>query len=60
MAALGAPIIHDDMYPSLRRRDAADHSAPLQLLAKRLIFVDPVTGTKRDFSSRFTLSVSTT
>ena len=55
MAALGAPIINDSMYPSVRHRAAGDYAAPLQLLAKRLAFVDPVTGTERQFCSNFLL-----
>src|SRR5262245_9589181 len=34
MAALGAPIANDRLYPALRHRAAHDYSAPLQLLAK--------------------------
>lgn len=55
MAALGAPIANDPLYPSLRRRDVGDYSAPLQLLAKRLDFIDPLTGVERGFSSSFQL-----
>ena len=55
MAALGAPIINDATYPSLRPRGAGDYLAPLQLLAKRLSFVDPLSGVERSFSSRLAL-----
>lgn len=55
MAALGAPIVNDAMYPSLRLRAAGDYSAPLQLLAKRLSFIDPLSGVERTFSSGFLL-----
>jgi tRNA pseudouridine32 synthase/23S rRNA pseudouridine746 synthase len=55
LAALGAPIANDQMYPSLVARVPGDYSAPLQLLAKRLAFVDPVSGAERVFSSRFVL-----
>ncbi|MDI9237679.1 pseudouridine synthase [Lysobacter sp. LF1] len=51
MAALGAPIVNDALYPSLSHRAAGDYSAPLQLLAKRLSFVDPISGVRRSFSS---------
>ena len=51
MAALGAPIANDAMYPSVRHRATGDYSAPLQLLAKRLSFVDPLSGVERSFSS---------
>ncbi len=55
MAALGAPIANDGMYPSLVHRAAGDYSAPLQLLAKRLSFIDPLSGVERRFSSNFLL-----
>ena len=51
MAALGAPIINDATYPSLCPRAAGDYTAPLQLLAKRLSFVDPLSGVERTFCS---------
>jgi len=55
MAALGAPITNDGMYPSLVHRAAGDYAAPLQLLARRLSFVDPLSGEARSFSSSFQL-----
>lgn len=55
MAALGAPIINDGIYPSLLHRAAGDYSAPLQLLAKRLAFTDPVSGAERSFASTLLL-----
>ena len=55
MAALGAPIANDGMYPSLCHRAAGDYSAPLKLLAKRLSFIDPVSGVERTFWSNFLL-----
>jgi tRNA pseudouridine32 synthase/23S rRNA pseudouridine746 synthase len=55
MAALGAPIANDGMYPSVRRRESGDYSAPLQLLANRLSFVDPLNSVGRSFSSNFVL-----
>ncbi len=55
MAALGAPIDNDRLYPSLQYRAAGDYLAPLQLLAKDLSFIDPVSGVERVFRSRFTL-----
>ena len=36
---------------ALRHREAGDYSAPLQLMAKRLSFVDPISGAERSFSS---------
>ena len=55
LAALGAPIANDGMYPSLVHRAPGDYSAPLQLLAKRLSFIDPLSGVERSFSSKFLL-----
>jgi tRNA pseudouridine32 synthase/23S rRNA pseudouridine746 synthase len=55
MAALGAPIINDTLYPTPRHRAAGDFSAPLQLLAQRLSFIDPLSGLKRSFSSHLRL-----
>ena len=55
MAALGAPIANDGMYPTLLHRAAGDYSAPLQLLARQLSFFDPISGVERRFSSNFVL-----
>ncbi len=55
MAALGAPILGDVLYPELRERATDDYSQPLQLLAKSLVFADPLTGESRRFDSRFSL-----
>lgn len=55
MAALGAPILDDVLYPELRERATDDYSQPLQLLAKSLEFVDPLNGETRRFVSRFAL-----
>ena len=55
MAAMGAPIAHDAMYPALVPRAPGDYSAPLQLLARHLEFIDPLTGIARRFSSQFML-----
>ena len=55
MAALGAPIANDRIYPSVFHREPGDYSAPLQLLARRLSFVDPLSGVERSFSSTFAL-----
>jgi tRNA pseudouridine32 synthase/23S rRNA pseudouridine746 synthase len=55
MAALGAPIANDGMYPSLVPRAAGDYSAPLQLVANQLFFIDPLSGVERRFSSTLLL-----
>jgi tRNA pseudouridine32 synthase/23S rRNA pseudouridine746 synthase len=50
LAALGAPIVNDVLYPQLRD-EAQDISRPLQLLARELAFDDPITGARRMFRS---------
>ncbi len=55
MAALGAPISNDPWYPQLLPHGADDYDRPLQLLAQRLSFVDPLTHVLREFESRLTL-----
>ena len=52
MAALGAPIRNDPYYPELAVPAPDDYSRPLQLLARSLAFVDPLSGMKRGFESR--------
>lgn len=52
MAALGAPIVNDPLYPELRPEVADDDfSRPLKLLARSLEFDDPLTGERRAFRS---------
>ncbi len=51
MAALGAPILNDRCYPSLRDRGSDDFGRPLALLARALEFVDPLSGEPRRFES---------
>ncbi len=65
MAALGAPIVGDEMYGGASERDAdaiapsarvetrTDYGRPLKLLAKTLAFVDPLDGSVRRFESSF-------
>lgn len=53
MAALGAPILGDDLYPDLLSDAPAD--TPLQLLAKELTFDDPLSGQRRTFTSGLSL-----
>lgn len=52
MSGLGVPILGDDFYPVLTETPLDDFSKPLQLLAKVLEFVDPISGTPRRFESR--------
>lgn len=55
MASLGLPIIGDPLYPNVIDVRADDFSTPLQLLAQRIEFDDPTTGSRREFVSRRTL-----
>ncbi len=48
---LGIPIEGDPLYPAVRETSIDDFTRPLQLLASRLEFVDPVDGTPREFVS---------
>ncbi len=52
MASLGVPITGDPLYPNVIDVAADDFSTPLQLLAQRIAFDDPLTGLRRDFVSR--------
>jgi len=54
MMSLGCPILNDPFYPEIKKN--FDRFPPMQLLAKRLGFTDPVTGAKREFASIRTLS----
>ena len=56
MQAIGLPILNDRYYPTLQPEIADDYSQPLQLLAKELQFIDPVTNLLRTFSSDVNLS----
>lgn len=53
MAALGAPILGDPLYPDLLAEDIA--TGPLQLLAKSLSFIDPLDQRPRRFESALAL-----
>jgi tRNA pseudouridine32 synthase / 23S rRNA pseudouridine746 synthase len=51
MAALGAPILNDPLYPVLASQAPDDPAHPLKLLAQSLSFVDPLDGSARTFES---------
>jgi tRNA pseudouridine32 synthase/23S rRNA pseudouridine746 synthase len=51
MAALGAPIENDRLYPQLSSWTEGDYARPLQLLARRLEFTDPLSGRACCFES---------
>ncbi len=56
LAALGLPIMYDPFYPELTGEHPDDFERPLQLLARELHFVDPLSGEERMFASGRTLS----
>lgn len=49
--ALGIPILHDPFYPEVCHKPEDDFSHPLQLLAKAISFIDPVTQQPMQFFS---------
>ncbi|QRY54223.1 pseudouridine synthase [Mycolicibacterium septicum] len=51
MASIGLPIIGDSLYPNVIDVAPDDFGNPLQLLAQRLAFTDPITGEDREFVS---------
>lgn len=55
MAALGAPIANDRLYPTLLRDTDDDYTKPLKLLARELAFTDPHTGMHHRFTSALEL-----
>lgn len=55
MTSIGYPIFGDLLYPEIREAEADE--IPLQLLAYRLAFVDPVSGEPRNFRSVRTLKL---
>jgi len=55
LASLGAPILNDAFYPVALPCKGDDFSAPLQLLARSISFIDPLSGQPRRFDSAFRL-----
>ncbi|HXO48157.1 MAG TPA: pseudouridine synthase [Mycobacterium sp.] len=51
MTSLGLPIYGDPLYPNVIDVAGDDFSTPLQLLAQRIEFDDPLSGTRREFVS---------
>jgi len=58
MQSLGWPILNDKYYPRLQPLSADNFSRPLQLLAKKLEFIDPITQQARCFSYNGDLSLN--
>ena len=58
MQTLGWPILNDKYYPQLQPLSKDNYSAPLQLLAKQLQFIDPMTQLLRRFDCGLSLSLT--
>lgn len=52
LSSLGIPIVNDAFYPVALPCKQDDVSQPLQLLARAISFIDPITGEWREFRSR--------
>jgi tRNA pseudouridine32 synthase / 23S rRNA pseudouridine746 synthase len=58
MHALGLPICGDGIYPTLTpETEQPDYSRPLQLLAREVVFKDPITKISHAFLSLFQLQL---
>lgn len=57
LSHLGIPIEHDPFYPVISHKAEDDFSAPLQLLAKHIEFIDPITYETMQFSSQRELTL---
>jgi len=57
MAALGIPILNDLIYPVHQTAKQDSFDRPLQLLAQRIAFVDPISRQRRSFETKLRLSV---
>ncbi|WP_189318410.1 pseudouridine synthase [Microbacterium oleivorans] len=55
LAGIGLGILGDRFYPDLLDEAPDDPARPLQLLARELRFVDPLSGTPREFTTGLTL-----
>ena len=54
MTSIGFPIVGDPLYPTIKQKTDVD--PPLQLLARRLAFLDPLSGAAHCFTSARNLS----
>jgi tRNA pseudouridine32 synthase/23S rRNA pseudouridine746 synthase len=50
MQSIGFPIVNDKYYPILQPLSVDDYDLPLQFLAKKIEFIDPISKEKRCFS----------
>ncbi len=56
MMSLGTPILNDPFYPKLLPDKGNDYSKPLQLLARSVHFIDPLSDEEWLFESRLSLA----
>ena len=56
MASLGLGIVNDAFYPDLLDKAPDDYGKPLQLLARGIRFVDPITGLPVEYRSGLELT----
>lgn len=56
MASLGLGIVNDAFYPELLDKAPDDYAKPLQLLARGIRFVDPISGKPVEYRSGLELS----
>ncbi|MDQ7048119.1 MAG: pseudouridine synthase [Enterobacterales bacterium] len=56
MSNMKIPIKNDRFYPELKLKEVEDFKQPLQLLAKRLEFIDPINGKNYRFESQLNLN----
>jgi tRNA pseudouridine32 synthase/23S rRNA pseudouridine746 synthase len=56
MASLGLGIVNDAFYPELLDKAPDNYAKPLQLLARGIRFVDPISGSPVEYRSRLELS----
>lgn len=52
LSGLGMPIVGDRCYPTLLTEMVDDYDFPLQLLSKKVEFLDPISGVEMSFESK--------
>jgi tRNA pseudouridine32 synthase/23S rRNA pseudouridine746 synthase len=57
LSSLGLPIVNDRCYPTLLAKIVDDYENPLQLLAKKIEFRDPISGDEMSFASKRNLTI---
>lgn len=57
LQTLGCPIVNDFRYPTFQEKLSNDLEHPLQLLAKKISFTDPLTHQDREFTTPQRLSL---